>query len=409
LFYIYGIMSPKREIKIGLFGFGVVGQGLYDVLSSSKGIRADVVRICVKDPAKPRRLPMEHFTFDKNDILHDDQINLIVELIDNADDAFEIVKEAMSRGKDVVSANKKMIAEHFAELYELQRKHNVSLIYEASACGSIPIIRTLEEYYDNELLNSVQGIFNGTTNYILTKQIAENLDYNTALRQAQELGFAESNPFLDVHGYDAKYKLCIIAAHAFGLRVPEQEIFNYGITTVSPFDVRIAREKSYKLKLVAQALKIKDKLVLFVLPMMVPKHSLLYNVEEEYNAVLVEGVFSDKQFFQGKGAGSYPTGSAVLSDVSATTYGYKYEYKKENQHSLTFTNDAVLEIYLRYADEATLKQFNFISIHERHSEEDTGFYYVVGYIKLSSLMAIPRLAELDAFVALTPRCDVQLA
>lgn len=402
-------MSSKRDIKIGLFGFGVVGQGLFDVLNSSKGIKADVARICVKDRSKPRRLPMEHFTFDKNDILKDPTINLVVELIDNADEAFAIVKEALSSGKNVVSANKKMVAEHFDELYALQKEHGVSLLYEGAACGSIPIIRTLEEYYDNELLNSVQGIFNGTTNYIFTKLFSENLDYATALKQAQQLGFAESNPYLDVEGFDAKYKLCILAAHAFGLRVDEHQVFNYGITTISTHDVRLAKEKGYKPKLVTNALKIKDKLVLFVMPMLVPPDNLLHNVENEYNAVLVEGVFSDKQFFQGKGAGSYPTGSAVLSDVSASTYDYKYEYKKQNQHSLSFTNEAILEIYLRYGSQAVLDKFKFIDIKERHTEEDTGYHYVVGRIRLSDLMAIPDLRTLDAFIALTPRSQVVLA
>lgn len=403
-------MTAKRDIQIGMFGFGVVGQGLYDVLSSSKGIQANIVRICVKDRSKPRRLSMEHFTFDKADILNNDAINLVIELIDNADEAFEIVKTAMSKGKHVVSANKKMIAEHYDELVQLQRDNNVSFLYEGAACGGIPIIRTLEEYYDNELLNSIQGIFNGTTNYILTKLFSSGQDYATALKQAQELGFAESNPYLDVHGFDAKFKLCILAMHSFGLRVNEQEVFNYGIPTISPFDVRIAKEKGYKPKLVASGLKIRDKLCLFVMPMLVPHNNLLHSVEDEYNAVLVEGVFSDKQFFQGKGAGSYPTGSAVLSDVSACTYHYKYEYKKEGQNGhLQFTNDVLVDIYLRYGSEEVLKLFKFVDISERHQERHTGFNYVVGTINLKDLAAISNLRELDAFFALTPECKVQLA
>ncbi|MBX3102319.1 MAG: homoserine dehydrogenase [Bacteroidetes bacterium] len=403
-------MAEKRDIQIGMFGFGVVGQGLYDVLNSSKGIQANVVRICVKDRSKPRRLSMDHFTFDKNDILNNDSINLVVELIDNADEAFDIVKEAMQRGKHVVSANKKMVAEHFDELVALQHTHQVSFLYEGAACGSIPIIRTLEEYYDNELLNSIQGIFNGTTNYILSKIFSSGQDYHTALKQAQELGFAESNPYWDVHAFDAKFKLCIIAMHSFGLRVNEADIFNYGIPTILPHDVRLAKEKGYKPKLLATGLKIRDKLCLFVMPMLVRHDNLLFNVEDEHNAVLVEGVFSDKQFFQGRGAGSYPTGSAVLSDISATTYHYKYEYKKEGQNSqLQFTNDVLIEIYLRYGSEEVLKQFKFVDIIERHQERHTGFNYVVGVINLKDLMAIPRLRELDAFFALTPECKVNLA
>ena len=207
----------QEKLRIGLFGYGCVGQGLHDVLNSSSGIKADIVRICVKDRTKERRIPMSHFTFDKNDILNDPSINLVVELIDDADEAFNIVKTAMTSGKNVVTANKNMIANHFKELVELQWKHNVSLLYEASAGASIPIIRNLEEYYDNELLYSLRGIINGSTNYILTKMYNENKPYAQALQEAMDLGFAESDPSLDVEGVDPKYKLCIITGHAYGL------------------------------------------------------------------------------------------------------------------------------------------------------------------------------------------------
>ena len=158
----------RQKLRIGMFGYGCVGQGLHDVLNSSKGFRADIVRICVKDRTKKRRIPMSNFTFDKNDILNDPSINLVVELIDDADEAFSIVSTAMKSGKNVVTANKVMVANHFRELVTLQEKYKVSLLYEASAGASIPIIRNLEEYYDNELLYSLRGILNVTTNYILT-------------------------------------------------------------------------------------------------------------------------------------------------------------------------------------------------------------------------------------------------
>ena len=162
------------EIKIGLFGFGCVGQGLYDVLTESSGFKAEIVKIGVKDRAKKRKLPASIFTFDKEEILGNAEINLVVELIDDAEEAYNIVKSALISGKNVVTANKKMLANNLEELVALQKKHNVSLLYEASSCGSIPIIRNLEEYYDNEQLNSVSGIFNGTSNYILSKIFSEN-------------------------------------------------------------------------------------------------------------------------------------------------------------------------------------------------------------------------------------------
>src|SRR3954463_4459455 len=143
----------SKKLRLGLFGFGVVGQGLYDVLHKTKGINAEVAKICVKHRNKPRPISADYFTFDKDEILNDDSLDVVIELIDNADEAFEIVSAALKKGKAVVSANKKMIAEHLQELYDLQQKHNVPFLYEASACGSIPVIRNLEEYYDNDLLD----------------------------------------------------------------------------------------------------------------------------------------------------------------------------------------------------------------------------------------------------------------
>src|SRR2546428_1508650 len=187
-------MSTK--IKLGLFGFGCVGQGLYNALNQTEGIKAEVVKICVKNASKSRSLPEHYFTIDKNELLNNSEINVIVEMIDDAAAAFEIVKAALKSGKAVVSANKKMIADNFAELYSLQQEYNVPLLYEASACASIPIIRNLEEYYDNDLLGAVEGIFNGSTNYILTKIFKEDLDFSTAILQAQTAGFAETDPTL---------------------------------------------------------------------------------------------------------------------------------------------------------------------------------------------------------------------
>ncbi|MES2622549.1 MAG: homoserine dehydrogenase [Bacteroidota bacterium] len=236
----------SKKLRLGVFGFGVVGQGLYDVLHKTKGINAEVVKICVKHKDKQRPIPANYFTYDKNDILNDDSLDVVVELIDNADEAFDIVVAALKKGKAVVSANKKMIAEHLREFYDLQQQHNVSLLYEAAVCGGIPIIRNLEEYYDNDLLESLEGICNGTTNYILTKTSDEGLTYEEALKQAQDLGFAESNPTLDVKGYDAKFKLTILVNHTFGLFVKPEDIFNFGIQNLSVADSTYAKEKAYK-------------------------------------------------------------------------------------------------------------------------------------------------------------------
>ncbi|OFX26697.1 MAG: homoserine dehydrogenase, partial [Bacteroidetes bacterium GWA2_31_9b] len=311
-----------------------------------------------------------------------------------------IVKRCLENGKSVVSGNKKMLAHHLDELILLQEKTNTSLLYDASACGSIPIIRNIEEYYDNDLLKSVTGILNGSSNYILSKIFNEGLEYHTALKQAQELGFAESNPSLDVDGFDSLYKLVIIATHALGTYVEPEKVFNYGISNISADDIQYAREKNLKIKLVAQVLKLdSESFTMFVIPRLVKPSKYIYNVEDEYNGVVIQGEFYDKQFMVGKGAGGYPTGSAVLSDITARSHNYKYEYKKQKYFKqLEYTTNHELEIYLRYNNIVDFSYFDFENISEKYSSQNSN--YVVGKIKLSNLLKIKSiLPKLDVFLA----------
>src|ERR1700749_456537 len=375
----------SKKLNIGLFGFGVVGQGLYDIIKT-KNLNLEIKKIAIKNPEKKRSLPADIFTTDRDEILNNSEINTIVELINDTEAAFEIVSRALSTGKNVVSASKKMIARYLSELIELQHKHGTSLLYQGAVCGSIPIIRNLEEYYDNELLHSISGIFNGSSNYILSKGFNENMDYDPALRPAQDLGFAETDPTSDVGGFDAKYKLVIAAAHAYGVVVQPDEVFNVGIQNLSAYDLQYAREKNLKIKLVPVAKELDDKHVaLFVLPKFVNDKEFLYNVEYEYNGVIVQAAFADQQFFFGKGAGGHPTGSAVLSDIAALRYDYQYEYKKARENKgLKFTNDIELNIYLSYSDDKLVKALKFIHIHESYHSD--GYKYVIGKINLQSII-----------------------
>src|SRR5687767_6085216 len=241
----------KKKLTIGLFGFGCVGSGLYEVLNRSKLLNATIKTIVVKNREKSRALPADHFQYDKELILNDPEINLVVELIDDAEAAYEIVTRAIRSGKHVVSANKKMIAHHLDELIALKNQYGVSFLYEASVCGSIPVIRNLEEYYNNDTLKSVQGICNGTTNYILTRLDKEGKSFNEILKDAQHLGFAETDPTLDIDGFDSKFKLQILIAHAFGLITLPDHILNIGIRNIKEQDIRFAKEKGLKLKLIA--------------------------------------------------------------------------------------------------------------------------------------------------------------
>lgn len=389
----------SKRLTIGLFGFGVVGQGLYDIIST-KDLNIEIRKITIKNPEKQRSLSASLFTTDANEILNDPQINTVIELINDADAAFEIVSRSLSSGKNVVSANKKMIAEHLDELVELQEKYGTSLLYEGSVCGSIPIIRNLEEYYDNELLHSISGIFNGSSNYILSKIANEGLEYSDALKQAQDLGFAEKDPLLDVGGYDPKFKLIIATAHAYGLFVRPDEVLNIGIQNFSSADLHFAQEHNLKIKLVPTAKKLNEKeLALYVIPRLVPKSDFLYNVENEYNAVSVKAAFADQQLFYGKGAGGHPTGSAVLSDVAALRYDYRYEYKKYHQGSkLKLQNDQVIPVYIRYNNDHLINDIQFDFIAEQHKSIE--LKYILGGVKISELINKKyHILEDGAFVA----------
>jgi homoserine dehydrogenase len=389
----------RTELNIGLFGFGCVGQGLYDVLKSSRGIRADINRFVVKNRHKVRPLKAELFQYDPGVILDDPEINLVVELIDNAEEAYDLVTKALKNGKSVVSANKKMLALNLEELVHLQKETGQGLLYEASSCGSIPIIRTLEEYYDNETLFSVEGVFNGSSNYILTKVFEEGVGYDTALKEAQDMGFAETDPTLDVEGFDAKYKLIIIAAHSFGLFIHPDQVLNIGISKLNINDINYAKEKRLKIRQVAHVGRINDdEVTMYVMPKMVPESDYLYEVMYEYNAVCVKAAFSDVQFFRGKGAGGHPTGSAVLSDISATTYNYRYEYKKHNSGFVpSYSTQVKLKVYCRFNDRETYDHTAFVKVSQRFEGEH--YNYVIAEVSLDVLKDHSFFKRSDVFVA----------
>lgn len=394
----------KKQINIGLFGFGTVGKGLYNVLKKIQPENVNIVKVCVRNVAKhSAEAPELEFTSNADDIFSDTRINFIVELIDDAEAAYGIVKRALQAKIPVVSGNKKMLARHIQEMIQLQRDNDTALLYDASACGSIPVIRNLEEYYDNDLLISVKGILNGSSNFILSKIFNEGMNYAEALKLAQDLGFAESDPTLDIGGWDSLFKLIIITIHAFGVYVEPEQIFTFGIGNMNEHDIQFAHEKRRRVKLVGWAEKVdEDKLVLSVMPHLLSKQKYIYSVEDEFNGVVIKGLFYYKQFMFGQGAGGFPTGSAVLSDITAQLYDYRYQYKKlQSQHQLHFTNDYKVRIYYRYDSPATLNLLEFSTIHESYYSDT--YKYVVGDIELSQLQAQAQsLRESNVFVCLYP-------
>ena len=395
-------METHKQLTIGLFGFGVVGEGLYKVLQQTPSLKATIKKVCIKHPGKKRDAPAELFTTDRDIILDDPGINVIVEVINESGPAFEIVSRALRDGKSVVSASKKMIAEHLSELLTLQQETGASFLYEAAACASIPVIRNLEEYYDNDLLHSIKAIVNGSTNFILTKMFEEKLGFHEALLLAQQLGFAESDPKLDVEGYDAANKWTFLLTHAYGIVGNTDNLVFSGIQNIQAGDAAVAREKHYDIKLVAQAKKLENgKVAAFVLPQFVRQDDHLAFVRNEYNGVVIESGFADKQFFYGKGAGSFPTASAVLSDLSALRYQYKYEYKKLYHHKPhELTDDFYIRLYVSFDDWKHIPRERFEWIEEWHAETDRK--YLIGVIHFRELAREDWWRENHTSLVLTP-------
>lgn len=394
------------KVRIGLFGFGVVGQGIFEVLHKTRNAHAEIVKVCVRSLDKPRKVDIDLalLTDDEHEILNNPEINLIVEVIDDAAASYRIVRAALERGISVVSANKAMLANHLPEMIALQQQTGASLLYDASSCGSIPVIRNLEEYYDNDLLLEVKGILNGSSNYILSRVFDHQCPYEEALRQAQELGFAESDPSFDIEGFDSLFKLVIITVHALGEYVAPNDIFTYGISTIHDSDIRYAREKSVKIKLVAQVVKVSDEhFTMFVMPEFVTKKKYIYSVDDEYNGVVIRGECYDRQFMFGKGAGSLPTASSILSDIMARLHDYRYEYKKSRFIDRpTYTTDITLRIYARYTTTPVPEILPFSVIREQYYSDESN--YIIGDVKLSDLIACrEQLRGKDVFLANIPQ------
>lgn len=395
--------ARQQQLTIGLFGFGTVGEGIYQLLQQPS-FNAVIKTVCIKDPAKKRSAPGALFTTDYNAILQDPAINLVIELISDAAEAYTIVAAALRRKKAVISANKKMIAEHLPELLALQQAQGVPLLYEAAVCAGIPIIRTLQTYYNPAFLQDLCGIVNGSTNYILTKMLEEQAAYATALRQAQALGLAEKAPALDVQGVDAANKLTLLLAHAYGIVSHPARLLHIGIDRLHAGDTKMAVEKGCRIRLLAQARQLKNgKVAAFVLPQLVAEDHPLFNVRNEYNGVEVKNSFGDAQVFYGKGAGRFPTASAVVGDLVALQQGYRYSYPQATAGT-ALTDDFYLRVYLSFDQwsEVNLKDFEWIESFQC-SEDRQSLTGVIHFARLQQAPWLHRksvsvVAAADAFV-----------
>lgn len=373
----------SNNINIGLFGFGVAGEGLYRVLQQYPVNGVSIKKICIKNAGKQRSAPASLFTAQKEELLNDAAINVVVEATNDAAAAFAIVSAALRGGKHAVSANKEMIAANFQALQQLQKETGNRLLYEASVCAAIPVIRTLDTYYRFSALHSIRGIVNGSCNYILTKMLREKLSFADALLQARHHGYAESDPARDVDGHDAAAKLQILLAHGFGVNSPAKEILTGGIRNIHAADTAIAQQNGWHIKQVAQVKSIgEEHIAAYVLPQFITGDDPLFHIHNEQNGLTIENNFSEKQFFRGRGAGSLPTASALLNDVLAVRQGYHYNHAKTGNSKIT--QDVVLNVYCNFYRTRQVPEKLFRAIHEWQMDGERQF--ITGTVHYNNLV-----------------------
>lgn len=326
-------MSKYKEIKVALLGAGTVGGGVYKLVErraaempDKAGAELKITKVLVKNLQKKREgIPSEVLTDDWEGIIHDPEISIVIELMGGVEPARTYILQALEAGKNVVTANKDLLAERGQELMEAAERNHRDLCFEAAVGGGIPIIRPLKECLAGNEITEVMGIVNGTTNYILTKMTQEGWDFDDALKEAQRLGFAEADPTADVEGLDAGRKMAILASIAFHSRVTFKDVDVKGITKITAKDIQYAKEFGYTLKLLGVARNEEGKMEVGVSPMMIPSTHPLANVNDSFNAVFVHGDAVDDAMFQGRGAGEFPTASAVVGDLISVARDMQYD------------------------------------------------------------------------------------
>jgi homoserine dehydrogenase len=373
--------------SIGLIGFGCVGQGFYEMLQTKFFQEAAIKRIAVRSRNKSRNAPKEIICYDALQLASDPEMDIIVEAIDDARLAMDIARRALRAGKILISANKKMIASNLEELMILQKETGSILLYEAAVCGAIPVVKKIDDLFRFEKVKLLRGIFNGTSNFILTKLNQGKDDYDHALRIAQRNGFAEADPTSDVGGYDAMYKTMILAKHAFGALIAENNILRQGIEQLNTVDLKYARAKGQRIKLVPHLICESGHLIAFVLPQFVNQHDRLYHVNDEFNALQVESDFAGEQLYYGRGAGSYPTAFALFSDLRSALVGNRYAEIHMNPDIAMFDDeDVLLEVYVRFHSDHLKEKIVFHEVIE--GVVDSDYRSVVGILSIAGIKRV---------------------
>lgn len=381
--------------RIGLFGFGVVGQGYYQIAKKQKE-KWIPDTIVVKDQKK-RRSSDINFSYHAKEVFEKNP-DYILELISNTEEAYEYVTEALKRGLTVISANKKLLSAHLPELISLQKAFGGKLLYEAAVAAGIPVITTLETHFEEDTIVSIEGILNGSSNYILSRIFNNGLSFDEALGMAQQKGFAESDPSFDINGSDVASKLNILILHAFGKFVGEEQIATFGIQNLGEDEITLAKSLGLKIKLIAKAEKDYRGISAYIIPTFVEESHPFFGVENEYNAVKINSEHLQDQFYQGKGAGSLPTGAAVYGDLIKARNGFSYTYSKVNFDQPL--DEKLLNLGIKVLVKSRSKEIVENNIFSKEFiEYADGFYFAVGKVKPKSLNRLKDLKEVS-FIAL---------
>ena len=354
----------SKTLGIGLAGFGTVGTGVWEtfhrnaeLISSRSGVEVEIMRIAVRDMTKSRSedVPAEKFTTDWNDVVNDPSVNIVVELIGGTTTAFDIVAASIRAKKPVVTGNKALLAERGQELFALSREFNTPIHFEAAVAGGIPIIKTMQDSFVGNRIQSMTGIINGTSNYILERMTDAGLDYVEALDEAKQLGYAEADPTLDVNGWDAAHKAILLATLAYGFTIDYTKVYVRGIERVRGTDISFAKSLGYVVKLLCVVREHDNGMIeIRTQPSFISKNHILSSVDGVFNAVAVKGDAAGDSLFYGRGAGKGPTASSVVADIVEASLGLGHDGKNrgflpyEENGQLMPIEDTETPYYVRF-------------------------------------------------------------
>ncbi len=399
-------------VSVAIMGHGVVGSGVAEIITTHKNKLFSSIgeEIYIKKILDLREFPQsplaDRFTKNFDEIINDLEIRIVVEVMGGTNPAYDYVKRCLLAGKSVVTSNKELVAAHGAELLKIAKENNANFLFEASVGGGIPIIRPMNQCLVANIVDEIAGILNGTTNFILTKMITEGMNFNDALKLAQDLGFAERNPEADIEGHDACRKICILASLAYGKHVYPQWVHTEGISGIDLDDVKYAESNKCVIKLIGRVKRLPDKkLDIIVAPMMIPKTSQLANIDNEFNGIMVRGDCTGDVVFYGKGAGKLPTASAVVADVvdcvkHLKTRKYLFWTDSNGENILPY-EESVTAVYIRA--QAENKDGAYAEAKEvfgdikpvvcKEAQEDT-FAFITGEMKFGEIL--DKAADLEA-------------